>query len=577
MNEGRSARSLHVLFMMDHAGYLRYFDETLRLLRRRGHRVSLAFNHPHLRIDVLDELVHELSRRDLRVIDGAPARQDTFRTVARRIRATMDFVRYLDPRFARAEYYRNKRRITVFRTGALARRSGSLRTLRKPWVDAAIAVLGALEDAVPSDSGVERFLAEIAPDAVLVTPLVLDASPQTDYVKSARALGVPSGLCVASWDNLSNKGLMRVVPDAVMVWNDTQRAEAVDMHGAARDRVTVTGAQNFDRWFGRPPSTGAEEFRHRVGLPDRPFVLYVGSTSNIARAGVEEGFVRRWLEVLRRSGDPTLAGVPVLVRPHPERPGSWYEQEVGPGPVSLWPPEPPEDAMNVTEESRRDYYDSLYHATAVVGINTSAMLEAAILSNPVLTVRAPDLSQAHEGTLHFDYLLPENGGFLHVAEDLDEHVAQLAEALRAPEASRERNTAFVERFIRPGGLERPATPLLAEAVERLAESRPRPVSTPAALRYPLRALLWLYTHLERRRRERGGRRRGVAQRLAGRLRHLSKTARPHSKPLARALKRLADGLEGIDRRGRQKLRRRRVSRAHEFGRRLLDPADRAGR
>lgn len=572
------ARPLRILLVIDNASYLRLFDSAVHGLLERGHDVSLALNMPDFRTDALRSVTGGPRRPEILT---APPRRDRYTPVARRVRATMDYVRFLEPRFARAEYYRNKRRVTVLRTGAITGRASALRTLRQPWVDRAIKTLTWLEDAIPSASGVERFIEDHRPDVLLVTPLVLDASPQTDYVKSARALGIPSALCVASWDNLTNKGLMRVVPDSVIVWNETQRAEAVDMHGADPEQITVTGAQSFDRWFGREPSTDPDDFRRKVGLPPgRPFVLYVGSTSNIARAGVEEGFVRRWLEALRSSDDPSVVDLPVLVRPHPERPGSWYEGEIGPGEVRLWPPEAPVDVSNVTEESRRDYFDSLFHAAAVVGINTSAMLEAAVLDRPVLSVRAPEIAQAHEGTLHFDYLLPENGGFLHVAADFEEHAAQLAEAVRTPERSHERNARFVERFIRPNGVDRPANPMLIAAVERLAGAEPRPPRTPVAIRYPLWGVVRLYAgHLERRRMAARGKPAG--RRLGRDVKRLSPRVRPYSRTLARALRDAGRRLERASDRRQERVKQSQVrsqasrSAAMDFGRRLLNPEGRA--
>jgi len=548
------------------------FDSTVNRLLERGHDVTLALNMPDFRPDALRSVT--AGTRRPRVLT-AIKRSDLYAPLTRRVRATMDYTRFLDPRFARAEYYRNKRRLTVLGTGALGGRLARLRTVDRRWVGGALKVLGVLEQAIPSSLEVERFIEASDPDVLLVSPLVLDASPQTDYVKSARALGIPSAVCVASWDNLTNKGLMREVPDSVIVWNETQLQEAVDMHGADPAQVTVTGAQPFDRWFDRPPSTAPDEFRRKVGLPaGKAFVLYVGSTSNIARTGVEEDFVRRWLEALRGSEDQALKDLPVLVRPHPERPGSWYEGEVGPGEVTLWPPEAPLDVSNVTEEARSDYFDSLYHCTAVVGINTSALLEAAILGKPVLTVRAPDLAQAHEGTLHFDYLLPENGGFLHVAGDFYEHVLQLGEAVRVPEQSRERNERFVKRFIRPNGLHLDCTPLVVEAVERLAGTRPRAASTRAALRHSIGGLLWLYANLDGRRRSVARRR--IAKRLARPLKRLSRRVRPHSRSLARALKRGAATIESES--ARERRRRERIdassSEARRVAERLLDPDER---
>src|SRR5207248_1363799 len=75
------------------------------------------------------------------------------------------------------------------------------------------------------------------------------------------------------------------------------------------------------------------------------------------------------------------------------------------------------------ESSKADYYDSIHHSAAVVGLNTTAMIEAAIVGRPVLTVLDPEYEAVQHGTLHFRYLLETGGGVLRVAETLSEHVA----------------------------------------------------------------------------------------------------------------------------------------------------------
>ncbi len=101
------------------------------------------------------------------------------------------------------------------------------------------------------------------------------------------------------------------------------------------------------------------------------------------------------------------------------------------------------------------------------------MIEAAIVGKSVLTVLAPEFAQ--EGTLHFHYLLEENGGFLNVASSLEEHLSQLGGVLDREDSDAQQRLRFVESFVRPHGLDRPATPILADAVEELAGL---PVSAP---------------------------------------------------------------------------------------------------
>jgi len=129
-------------------------------------------------------------------------------------------------------------------------------------------------------------------------------------------------------------------------------------------------------------------------------------------------------------------------------------------------------------ESRADYFDSMYHAGAVIGLNTSALVESAIVDRPVFTLLLPEFRENQEGTFHFRYLLTVGDGFLNVSRSLDEHVSQLASML-AGGAVRP-NRPFVEQFIRPRGTTVASTPVFVEAVEAMvAGARPLPQPAPA--------------------------------------------------------------------------------------------------
>ena len=97
---------------------------------------------------------------------------------------------------------------------------------------------------------------------------------------------------MASWDNLTNKGRVQLVPDRVVLWNDFQKHEAVEMHDIPAERIVVTGAQLYDEWFARKPTRDYETFCRTFGFdPSKPMILYCGSSIFIARDEVE--FVRR--------------------------------------------------------------------------------------------------------------------------------------------------------------------------------------------------------------------------------------------------------------------------------------------
>ena len=156
------------------------------------------------------------------------------------------------------------------------------------------------------------------------------------------------------------------------------------------------------------------------------------------------------------------------------------------GNVAVWPEV---GVATVAASSRDDFFDSLWHSSAVVGINTTAMIEAGIVGKSVLTILAPQFAQ--ETTLHFHYLLAENGGFVHVAASLPEHVAQLAEVVGGGHDDDQRRE-FVQSFVRPHGLDRPATGIYADAVEELASLKPGPPQRGSrALRAVLGVEAWL--------------------------------------------------------------------------------------
>lgn len=477
---------MRVLFVMASAEYLRYYDDTIRLLASRGHHVVIALNHDSgKKLVTLDGLASEL-QGCVSLVGVLPVAGPFWDRVSLGLRGTMDFVRYLDPRFAAASVLRARiRRKVLPRSLHVLDR---IRSLHPAATRAIVRALAVVEQAIPCVKELDALLARVAPDVVLVTPLVDAGSRQVDVVKSAQRQGIPVTAAIASWDNLTNKGLLRIQPDRVIVWNDVQKREAIDLHGVAADRVAVTGAQVFDRWFAQTPSRPADEFCRMVGFAAAtPFALFTCSSGFISEGRAEVAFVRRWIEALRASGHPAVAALPVVVRPHPYNTKAWMDADLSDLPdVVVWP----RGRYNpVADDSRAAFFDSLYHSAVVVGINTSAMIEAAIVGRPVLSIRTPEFAATQDGTLHFHYLLPENGGVLRVAQSMGEHVRQLGAVLEQPDAAREELARFTKTFIRPRGRGVEAAPVFIDTLESLARQRVRKRRNVWAL--SLRPVVWL--------------------------------------------------------------------------------------
>jgi hypothetical protein len=225
----------------------------------------------------------------------------------------------------------------------------------------------------------------------------------------------------------------------------------------------------------------------RVGLDSaHPYIVYLCSSPFIARDEVT--FVKRWLEGIRSGARTELADAGVLVRPHPQNAAQWSDADLSAfRNVVVWPRagEQPDEG-----DASAGFFDTLAHGAAVVGVNTTAMIEAGIAGKSVFTLTAPEFERTQTGTIHFHYLRFENGGLLHVADDLESHLDQLEAALERGTDDDAQVRAFIERFCRPHGLDQPAAPLVAAAVVETAALGPLPRTSASPQALALRFALY---------------------------------------------------------------------------------------
>jgi hypothetical protein len=390
-------------------------------------------------------------------------RDDGLENGQRLIRALRDAARYEKPEFRGA--HANRTRAYRKLQEALTREGISLsaeppaREFSETDLDAFDAVLAALDRLIPPSAPMLAFLQEERFDVAVGITRVNFGYNEAGLVRAAQAAGVPVGMVVWSWDNLSSKGLLHEPPDRLFVWNELQAQEAVDMHGIDRATVEVTGAPRFDTFFALRPTASRAELLEADGLdPDRRTILYLGSSGFVTKS--EPDFIDEWVRALRASDKPSLREANVLVRAHP---GASDEPA-----WTAWTPEDAAVAAPVSRAREQQLFDQLSVADAVVALNTSAELEAAIVGKPVLTVKVGNRAPGQEGTSHFTYLLAGHGGFVETAGSLGEHLPQLVRALEEDPYADARSR-FVESFIRPHGIDRPAGPVLADAIERLGQ------------------------------------------------------------------------------------------------------------
>jgi hypothetical protein len=336
-----------------------------------------------------------------------------------------------------------------------------------------------LERRAPASRTLRALLREHRPDVVLVSPSVWPKNPvEADYIRAARAEGIPAIGYLNSWDNLTSKGTVHMLPDAFVVWNEALAREAEEIHLIPREIIRVTGAPHLDHFLEMRPSRPRAETCRMLGCPDDgPYVVYLCSSRTLIAD--ETGIVSALADALARTlGDraPT-----VVVRPHPVNADPWSGYAHAGTAVH-----PRAGDQADTPESWQEYFDQLAGASAFVGLNTTAFLEAAAADHPCLTIVADEFYDQQGRTGHFRHLL--DAGFLEVAHDVDEVAARIGRVLDGADDHAAERRRFVESFLRPRGLEVPARSVLADTIEDVAGLRGAAAAPPERVQPPVVAM-----------------------------------------------------------------------------------------
>jgi len=483
---------MKILFVLKQTGYLRHFDTVVQTLADQGHEIRLASQNDSLK---LPSTLQDLPR--VSITTCPKKRGDAWAKDVSLFRRAEDYLRYLEGPYTPASKLRARAFDKFIQTLSNGKRvpdplwseigldltDAEIRRLRK--------FFALVEDTLPSDSSIEEFFKQEAPDVVLITPLIDIGSGQSDFVKSARALEIPVGMVLFSWDNLSTKGSVHIAPDHVFVWNEIQQREAIELHGIRKKRISLTGAPRFDRFIDvavrDEPKTARAAFCQALNLEqDRPIILYLCSSKFVAAD--ERPFIQSWIRNVRASKDPSVASANLLVKTHPDLTRDWRDHSekrvswpgVEPALISTPFGDDHTTVLMSKFTALQTLYECLYHSDVVVGLNTSAELEAGILGKPVLTLPAGEgLEAGQRRTLHFHYLLRANGGFVELASSMDEHLTQLADVL-AGRYDTQHIQSFITSFLRPQGWDKSSSEILAGAIVKHLGRKKKPSERLAA-------------------------------------------------------------------------------------------------
>lgn len=447
------------LFAITHLNFWSPLDPVARMFFEKGHLVRVLINKSANR---KFEGRYVLEKKSVPYkMDWMTPRRDVFGYLQRSTREIISYIAYLKLRQPTSQLLIDRWAGYMPLPLQLLSRNRKLRN----WMSGDIVWerLWRLEPRVPPSDRLLHEIQAFRPDVLVAASAIMPFSQELEYLKAANILRIPTIVVVPSWDNLTTKGTLQIIPNWLFVWNKSQVPEAIKLHFVPEEHIFCTGAPRYDLWFDRKPTIKRRPFCNQIGIdPNKPYILYICSSEFIAED--EPVFINQLADCVAKN--PLLKDFTILVRPHPQNLKPWERYQNTKENISLWPNSlfsmNPSNTVN-------EFFHAIFYSIGVVGINTSAFIEAAIVDRPCIAIASNQFELTQLGIPHFHHLL--DADFLELPRNFEETAHVIADILKGKDQKMGKRLEFVNNFIRPNGLDISATKVMARAIENVARGR----------------------------------------------------------------------------------------------------------
>lgn len=299
-----------------------------------------------------------------------------------------------------------------------------------------------------------KFLEEIKPDLVFATNVI--ENMDIALLREARRLGIKIAGMAKSWDNLTNHGVIRVLPPQLIVHNPFLKMCAMRYHFIPENRIKIVGIPHYD-WYVNPEilKGSREEFLRSVGLdPTKKFILIAGIGDFLAPHEWEIAKIID--EAIEKGGIPER--INVLFRPHPNFMAN-REKIIGMKNIKF------DDGVARYSSADKGSWEmgrveiahlinSLRYADLVINIASSITIDAAAFDRPVICVafdgesKEPywnSVARFYTDFTHYK-LLTKTGGFK-LAYNPTELIQYINDYLKDPQIDADGRKKIFDDFI----------------------------------------------------------------------------------------------------------------------------------
>ncbi|KKS75165.1 MAG: hypothetical protein UV48_C0017G0007 [Candidatus Azambacteria bacterium GW2011_GWA2_42_9] len=291
------------------------------------------------------------------------------------------------------------------------------------------------------DNFYEFYFEKYKPDLVF-TPDVYDDFDQA-LIKEAKIRKISVVGMVRSWDNNISKGLMKCLPDRLIVNNEVIKKEAIKLHDYPEKNIFIGGLPQFDDYLKAPFKSREEFFKTVGGDPDKKTILFSPGWREMSETNAD---ICQSFRTAKKNG-VLPENVQFFVRHHPTRPDVALDEKFKNDPdFIIETPGAMRGSGKFLEFSMQDnihLIDTVYYSDVVVWIVTSIGLDSLVFDKPQIAVDfdGPKKKSYWESIKRFndeDHMRSffKTGG-IKKAGDIDELIFLISQYLKNPQLDKD--------------------------------------------------------------------------------------------------------------------------------------------
>lgn len=276
-----------------------------------------------------------------------------------------------------------------------------------------------------------------SPNLVFVANLfsVLDI----EVLREAKSRRIKTLGMIKSWDNITSKGLVRQLPDKVIVHTAIMREEMLRYADMKSEHIFVSGVPQYDIYFS-PDSVSREEFFKKFSLdPNKRLILLLEPGLKLAPHGHEIwDIVEKALEQKKLPEDvqvlvsihPAYKAREDLIPKHKKLTFVRFGYRLVEGNYKTW---------EFSEDAAADLMRAVRHSNLVLTTFSTMNIEASIFDKPIINIAFDGYQTlAYQKSIaqykDYTHLQPiVRSGGVRMAQNREELIAQMNELLKHPE------------------------------------------------------------------------------------------------------------------------------------------------